>query len=382
MSEYQYYEFAALARPLSSDEMAQLRAISSRATITPTSFQNEYHWGDLKADPTQLLERYFDLHLYFASWGTRVLMLRLPKTPERIAALKPYLPGYPAELIVGDQHLIVRLSQDCEGGDVDEAFWETSSNLAPLVPVWQALRRGDLAPAYLAWLAAASAETRTAGEDPWEPPPPPGLKDPGLRESLAAFLDLDRDLVAAAVEGSAEVSADEAALMAWLQGLTPEDKDRWLLQAVQHPDRALGRELLAAFERHSGQHDPWTPRRTLGQLKARAKELWDIRQQEAVHQAAEQRRRERAARDEYLAELAHQADVWERLQGLIESRDYTRAANLAVDLQVLALRRGDGDAYQQHFAELRRAHSRRRSFLNQLKNAQAEAQRRGELSPG
>jgi len=38
MSEYQYYEFLALDRPVTAKEMAQLRAISTRATITPTSF--------------------------------------------------------------------------------------------------------------------------------------------------------------------------------------------------------------------------------------------------------------------------------------------------------------------------------------------------------
>ena len=43
MSEYQYYEFQALDRPLDKDEMRQLRAVSTRASITPTRFVNEYH---------------------------------------------------------------------------------------------------------------------------------------------------------------------------------------------------------------------------------------------------------------------------------------------------------------------------------------------------
>jgi hypothetical protein len=34
--------------------MAQLRAISTRAEISATSFRNEYSWGNLKADPAQL----------------------------------------------------------------------------------------------------------------------------------------------------------------------------------------------------------------------------------------------------------------------------------------------------------------------------------------
>ena len=39
MSEYQCYEFVALDRPLTPDEMAELRSISTRADISPRSVQ-------------------------------------------------------------------------------------------------------------------------------------------------------------------------------------------------------------------------------------------------------------------------------------------------------------------------------------------------------
>lgn len=42
MSEYQYYEFAAIDRPLTRAEMAELRAVSTRAVITPSGFVNHY----------------------------------------------------------------------------------------------------------------------------------------------------------------------------------------------------------------------------------------------------------------------------------------------------------------------------------------------------
>ena len=38
MSEYQSYEFLALDRRLTAQEMAELRSISTRAEITPTRF--------------------------------------------------------------------------------------------------------------------------------------------------------------------------------------------------------------------------------------------------------------------------------------------------------------------------------------------------------
>ena len=79
MSEYQYYEFQAIDRPLGDADRQALRGLSTPARITATSFTNEYHWGDLKGNPVRWMERWFDLHLYLANWGTRRLMIRLPQ---------------------------------------------------------------------------------------------------------------------------------------------------------------------------------------------------------------------------------------------------------------------------------------------------------------
>ena len=78
MSEYQYYDFRAIDQALTKAEIAALRSISTRATITSTSFTNHYEWGDLKADPFKLLEKYFDAFVYVTNWGTREFYLRLP----------------------------------------------------------------------------------------------------------------------------------------------------------------------------------------------------------------------------------------------------------------------------------------------------------------
>jgi hypothetical protein len=55
MSEYQYYEFLSIDRPLTEDDMAELRALSTRATITPVSFTNEYNWDDFRGNPDKLM---------------------------------------------------------------------------------------------------------------------------------------------------------------------------------------------------------------------------------------------------------------------------------------------------------------------------------------
>jgi hypothetical protein len=58
MSEYQYYEFIAIDEPLTPKQVAELRSRSSRASITPTRFVNDYQWGNLKGDPVDWMRRY------------------------------------------------------------------------------------------------------------------------------------------------------------------------------------------------------------------------------------------------------------------------------------------------------------------------------------
>ncbi|MEW5982373.1 MAG: hypothetical protein AB1806_08375 [Acidobacteriota bacterium] len=58
MSEFQYYEFQAVDRPLTRLEMAELRKYSTRARITPTSSVNDNKAGRHRAvlDRSQLRE--------------------------------------------------------------------------------------------------------------------------------------------------------------------------------------------------------------------------------------------------------------------------------------------------------------------------------------
>ena len=67
MSEYQYYEFQAIDRPLSEMEKGELRRISSRARVTATGFTNTYNYGDLEARPESLVRKYFDAFVYVAN---------------------------------------------------------------------------------------------------------------------------------------------------------------------------------------------------------------------------------------------------------------------------------------------------------------------------
>ncbi len=98
MSEYQYYEFRAIDRPLTAEELGELRRLSTRAKITPIRFVNVYHFGDFRGDPLALMEQYFDAFVYVAlyeGFGLPVLeaMARGVPTVASTAASIPEVAG-------------------------------------------------------------------------------------------------------------------------------------------------------------------------------------------------------------------------------------------------------------------------------------------------
>jgi hypothetical protein len=200
MSEYQYYEFQAIDRPLDRAAQKALRSISSRARITATSFTNHYEWGDLKGNPRKFMERWFDLHLYLANWGTRRLILRMPARLVNRKDIDRFLREIDwVEIWTSGDNLIVDIQRDEEGADDD---WDDGSGrLAALAPLRTDVLSGDLSLFYLLWLTAVQDEL--IPEDEIEPLP--GLAPlTGALEAFADFFGIDPDLVEAAVELGAD----------------------------------------------------------------------------------------------------------------------------------------------------------------------------------
>ena len=114
MSEYQYYEFAAVDKPLNEKDMQALRKLSSRAQITPSSFVNEYNWGNFKGNPLKLVEKYFDAFLYVANWGTRWMMLKVPRNLVDVDLVKKYCLGDSAVVHEKGDHLIFEFTSETD----------------------------------------------------------------------------------------------------------------------------------------------------------------------------------------------------------------------------------------------------------------------------
>ncbi|MCK2213696.1 hypothetical protein MF672_007840 [Actinomadura sp. ATCC 31491] len=383
MSEYQYYEFLAIDRPLTDQQQAEVRALSTRAHITATSFTNEYHWGDFHGDPSRLMERYYDAHLYLANWGTHRIMLRLPKAVLDPKQAERYRVGEQVSTWTSGGHLILDFTSEAE-----EEYWEDNveRSLSAIVGIRAELAAGDSRPLYLAWLSAYGAWERDEDafdyeeEDALEPPVPPGLGSLSApQRALADFLRLDDDLLAAAAEASPPaqpVQHDRKAVAAWIGALPAKRKDALLLRVIEEDGVKVRWELLREFAGGTTGQEVETGRTVAELLDAASARRHVREQQEAAQRAEEQARQEqerRQARELRLNRLAQDLDAaWDVVEttiGTKKPREYDLAVELLRDLHALALRDEDAGAFTQRLTHLRERHRGKPSLIKRLNDA-------------
>jgi hypothetical protein len=388
MSEYQYYEFRAIDRPLSQKERDELRAISTRAEITTTSLTNTYHWGDFKGNPATLMDRYFDAFVYVANWGSHRLMLRIPRGLLDPATASAYCDDETLSIEVKKPHLLLDFRSEDEGGD----DWSAGEDwMSSLISLRAELMRGDTRALYLGWLASLPHHgwdwqedgDEDAADDWLEPSVPPGLaKLSGALTSLAKFLRVEDELIAAAASGSlgqppAEPSSDE--LARWVKKLPIADKDAYLSRLLSEEESfPLHAELLKRFFEDTvskgGRPAPGVKRRTVSQLLAARDSLVEAKtrsEAELARKEKDRREREQAeALTKRLDDLARREPAaWrevEELIGLKQAKEYDRAVALLVDLRELAQRSGRLAEVEQRIQELRQRHRSKSSLMNRL----------------
>jgi hypothetical protein len=273
VSEYQYYEFLAVDRPLDEGQQAEVRALSTRARVTATSFTNEYHWGNFRGDPHKMMERYYDAHLYVTNWGTHQVMLRLPRALLSVETAERYCIDPHVAAWTSGGHLILDMRSEDDSGDWVEG---AEDSLSAIVGARAELAAGDLRPLYLAWLAGWGTWERDEDafdydeEGELEPPVPAGLGAlTAPQRALADFLRLDGGLLTIAAQASpplAETREDPRKLARWIKNLPAGDKDTLLRRVAQGHGAQVQLELLCRYHGEPDIASDHRPRRTVAEL--------------------------------------------------------------------------------------------------------------------
>ncbi|HEY5913694.1 MAG TPA: hypothetical protein VJA21_24160 [Verrucomicrobiae bacterium] len=372
MSEYQYYEFAAIDGPISDEGLRYARGCSSRAEVSRVRWQNTYHFGDFHGSVDTLL-KYYDAHFYIANWGTVRLVLAFPKGVITPDALQPYLRGgerYEDTLTIKEigNRLIVWWERNEEGG-----WFETGGEglIDELVGIREELMRGDYRALFLGWLADFNPDE---WQDPKDgavvvPPIPTGLGQ--LSPALAAFIKhfpVDRDALAVAAGVSQASTPDRIPIAAILEKLSVSDMRSLLARVAEGGGPGVMSELNRLT--YPRVQLPVGEGMSCVDFAAKAIETRERRENEEAKTAAAQRQREAELRKLHLAAIFRRADsIWSGLNPLMEQKIGSAYDQVATQLQELRdayAQAGDSGSFQRKLGEFRVQYSNRSAMLRRI----------------
>lgn len=365
MSEYQYYEFQAIDRPLTQDERAAISQLSSRVKPTATSASFTYSYGDFPGDPKKVLAQYFDVMYYIANWGTQQLMFRFPKSLISQKAIEPYCIDNCISLsFVGDWAILDWEFSQEEGFD----YWiEGEGILSELIGLRQEILQQDYRGLYLAWLKAIalSEEYIDIDNTQLEPPLPPGLNQ--LSPSQKAFteiFDLDKNLLnVACVSSDKPTTISDAMLQEAIAQLSLTEGEAFLLRLAKGEPN-----LSAKFKQKLSQLIPTSP--ASNQPRRTIQELLEAASEEGKKAEKRQQQEAAAKRIQELQVLAkREAQVWQEVESLIQkaqSKPYDEAVQLLVKLRDLAEYQNQFPAFQQRLNQIYEQYSNRSGLKRRL----------------
>ncbi|CAN5600430.1 hypothetical protein BH10PLA2_BH10PLA2_09630 [soil metagenome] len=333
MSEFQYVTFRAIDGPVSAKNLAFMAKQYSRAKVTEWAFTNEYHYGDFGGDAQEMLRRGYDIHLHYANFGIRTLMIRLPRGFADAQAAKPYC-DTESITIHKDKSgpgIILEISPAHEPGDLDE-LWNLEEVMDQLLGVRAEILEGDLRPLYLAHLAA-SMDMEHDPETTLEGPVPAGLNKPtSSQRALAGLYGIGKAmLMAIARESDPLPEKTEASLENWLASQPVDRKNAWLLEWLSNPESRERLSVLTEFRSSQGIVWPTKPsKRSVQQLERLAQETQSDLESKAAATAARKRK-------QHLQTMASEPESFlQQTEVLVNNRsteNYVKTAEILADLR-------------------------------------------------
>jgi hypothetical protein len=368
MSEYQYYEWQTIDRPLTASEQRAVDGLSSHMdTVTSTQAVVTYSWGDFKHDPRQVLLKYFDAFLYDSNFGTRQLMFRLPGNLVDVSAIQPYLVEDRITLEKHGKYFVLEIQIDDES---DSFEWiESDSVLGQLTPLREQLLQGDMRMLYLAWLKAISIDKNYDMEEVLEPPVPAGLKK--LSASLQAFADffeIDSHFISAAAAASQKAGLSlEPDLEAAITKLTRAETDAFLLQIARgDPGAVLALKKKLTHSTRAKPASAFRSKRSASEIFALARSI-DIEAKRKAQAKAERQRIER------LEELARtEESVWADVENLLSQKRasaYDEATKLLRELRDMFEHKQRQAGFAQRFQVIRERYGKSAALTDRFRRA-------------
>jgi hypothetical protein len=257
MSAFQFYDFRAIDRPLSTAQIAEVEGWSSRSKVGSKKAVFTYAYGDFQKNPLDAVDSYFDGLLYWASWGAKKLIFRFPLSSIDLPALQKF--AFEVESADNTYQYGIRIHKrgsnvllECYAMNEEEEDYvdEMGKEMDHFVQIREAILTEDYRSLFLFWLHLAEfkvKESLTTSLSLTLPMLPSALKT--LSVELEAFVDffgIDRFLIRAAAHFSPDSQAVDRVYGQALAQLDEMEKNEWLLRLASqepHLDRQFKKRL-------------------------------------------------------------------------------------------------------------------------------------------
>lgn len=383
MGTFQAYKFRAVDTPLSRAAREEVGALSSRSQVSSTSATFVYHYGDFRGNPMNVLRQHFDLYLYFANWGTKQLMIKLPIDAVDYWELKKYEieasydPACGISLNKSSKHVIIDIEwNDEEGGgwmDIDDY------DLSDFVPIREAILNGDYSALFVYWLKLAEMKAdpdfeydeydEDFKEAEAETPPIPAKIIENQRQlaPFAEFFEINDDLIGAAVQAAKQFgkTTKEIDYAELLQNMDETDKDTFLMQVLDGTPRVdvQLKKYLQQFAKANKTTENTTTLSAITDFQILASQE-RIAAERAEKARKHQLKVEKTAREE--------ATIWKSVFYNLDRKtgtSYDLAVGMLVDLKDLAIYRDDLATFQQKMNDIKDSYGRSKALEKRFINA-------------
>jgi hypothetical protein len=356
-------------RPLTRVQLDAVNTLSSHIEASSTHALIEYHWGDFKHDPIDVLHKFFDGFLYWANWGSPQLALRFPHGI------------LPVDLIDGyDLDDFVTFTRHPDYDILDIQFGEMEGpdewieyELGSLIPIRDELMEGDLRALYIVWLAGQNMIGSYDEDDEEDneisvPAVPPAFGTlTAAQQALAELLQVPEELlVAAARHSKAAMSSTGDDVAAWVKLLPPDRHNDYLVRLARNEpglSRLLVKELRELSQDKTRETPPTGERVSYATLLAESKAI-------KAQLEREKREQEQMARQRHLQDIHnHQGDYWHQVDQSVmrgTGAGYDEAVRLLIELREVADQFKETQEFQERFRAWVRPHLRRPAFVKRL----------------
>jgi len=357
MSEYQYYKFMAIDKPISTDEKNIISTWSSRAKVRSSEAEFDYSYGDFPKEEISVVEKYFDLMLYTANWGDVRLIYKFPKELGLKKDLRQFSVDEHITTIDRGNYTILDINFSFDDG-MEDCIYGSEIDISALVSLRNDIISGDYSSLYLAWLKLNIQKKEhllvNINSNNLIPYDNIGLSQ--LNNSLTTFIelfDINKEIVSNAKINNEEDNDHDYSELLYM--MSKSDRINFL-------DRLLCDEplLKQKLEKHLRQYS-FTSESISEQCRSIAEFSTEISKKREQKRKEEKLRREEQKLKKLEKLEKQEPELWDYIHRLINKRNtksYDEALVIIKNLNLLAKHKNKQDDFYIKLDNLKNTYSR------------------------